>query len=127
MEAQLGVPRNKRVPRKRVGLASLRHFIEDAVCFFYLAASSVQTEELGGEGGTAAEEGAGDEEAEARAVAEGAHLGACLEEGGEEGGVERDAAGEGGLEVVEDAVEGFGSGEAGGSCREGEEEGSGWR
>ncbi|WOL10891.1 hypothetical protein Cni_G19650 [Canna indica] len=84
-------------------LIPLRHFVEYVVGFVHLDASGVEGNELGGEAGAATEEGGGNEAVEVLAVAKGADLGACLEEGQEEGGwVEGDAASEGGLEINED-------------------------
>lgn len=80
-----------------MGFVSLRHLVEDAVGLLDLAAGSVKADELGGEGGAAAKDTGGDKAVEAGALAEGVHLGACLEEGRGEGGIEGNAVVEGDL------------------------------
>lgn len=71
------------------------------------AAGSVEAEELGGEAGVSEEELGGNEAVEADCLVEGLDSEAGFEEGGEDSGFDFDAAVNGGLDVVEEVIEGF--------------------
>lgn len=85
--------------------------VEQVVGLLDKAGGGVETNQLGGEVGPRKDEGGGDEAVESGGTAWGRiDSEAELEEGGESGGFNADAAGESGVQVEKYALEGFVSG-----------------